>query len=105
MSKGGYKVISLNDTDITVDGSAITVNGVFDAVENNYRKMVVLSRVSIGGVLYPDFPICFIPSGKNYVANIGVTWTDDTSAVALVMTVTDDDEVTVASATITSAGE
>lgn len=103
MVKGGYVTIDLGDTNMTVGGSAITVPGVFSAVSNAYRKMTVLSRVQIGSVKYPDFPVLFIPSGDDYKANINVAWTDSTSAVALVMTITDDDEVTVASATVLSA--
>lgn len=56
MIKGGYKIIDLKDTAIdTTNGTTIT--GIHDALENNYRKPLILSGIVIDGTEYADAPI------------------------------------------------
>lgn len=53
MRKGGYKIIDLHDTNFT-EGTAATVDGIYDSIEGSYRKPILLSGLKVGGVEYPD---------------------------------------------------
>ena len=53
MVKGGYKIINLNDTEInTTNGT--TIAGIYESIENNYRKPLMLSGIVIESVEKPD---------------------------------------------------
>lgn len=56
MVKGGYKIINLNDTEIdTTNGT--TIGGIYESIENNYRKPLMLSGIVIDSVEKPDIYI------------------------------------------------
>lgn len=63
MIKGGYKIVNLSDTVIdTTNGT--TINGIYESIENNYRKPLILSGVVIDGVEKADTSIT-VTSGDN----------------------------------------
>lgn len=77
MIKGGYKIINLKDTSINAEGGS-TIAGLYDAIEHNYRKPLLLSGIVIDGVEKPDTFISvasadgsytFTAYGKTYTVN------------------------------------
>lgn len=53
MRKGGYQIIDLHDVSFT-SGVPMMVPGIHDRIEGSYRKPILLSGLTIGGVEYPD---------------------------------------------------
>lgn len=107
MVKGGYQIVDMKNTAIVTDAVSNypTIAGVFAALENPYRKMTVLSRLTLDTIAYPDFPAVFVKSGDNMVGTLSplTTFVDATTATAYIMTVTKADVVTVASAEVASS--
>lgn len=107
MVKGGYQIVDMKNTAIVTDAQSNhpTIAGMFAALENPYRKMIVLSRLTLDTVEYPDFPVVFVKSGDNMVGTLSplTAFVDGTTATAYIMTVTPADVVTVESAEIVSA--
>lgn len=88
--KGGYKLIDFKETDITVDGPAVTIVGVYSAIESSYRKQIVLTGLSIGGVEHKDV-FCNLEHGENvYHGLFGMTANNE----YLFISITNDDAVT-----------
>lgn len=88
--KGGYKLIDFKETDITVNGPAVTIVGVYSAIESSYRKQIVLTGLSIGGVEHKDV-FCNLEHGENvYHGLFGMTANNE----YLFISITNDDAVT-----------
>lgn len=68
--KGGYTIIDLKDTPITV-GTPATVEGIFEKLEKAPKKAVLLSGLSIGGEEKRDVFADMEKSGDNYVGTFG----------------------------------
>ena len=51
--QGGYKIIDLQDINI-VSNQSTTITGIYEAIESNYRKPLLLSRIQINGTEYND---------------------------------------------------
>lgn len=66
MIKGGYKIIDLQGQNISKDTTA-TVDGVYELLEANYRKPVLLSGLVVDGVERDDVFVAAQMSGTNYV--------------------------------------
>ena len=47
MFKGGYKLIDFKETNITL-ATPSTIKGVYEAIENNYRKPTLITGLVIG---------------------------------------------------------
>lgn len=92
MKNGGYKIVDLKDNNFTIGGSAITIPGIYNEIESNHRKAVLLSGIVISGVEKPDRFVTFGVESGDYVAVIAISG----SADVLKITVTDDDSVTFA---------
>lgn len=56
MLKGGYHIVDFQDVNITTENGA-TVTGIYETIEHNYRKPILISGITIDGVEKPD---CFI---------------------------------------------
>lgn len=83
--RGGYHIIDFQDVNIHTDDGA-TVIGLYESLEQNHRKTVLLSGVTIDGVEKPN---CFIEcevSGSDFTF----------SAYGKTFTVTNEDKVTIA---------
>lgn len=88
-AKGGYKILDLKNIDFTVD-EAKTVPGVYEALENSYRKPILVSNIVVGGIERSDRFLIFGVTNSNYVSeNI---WTAEYETVRI--TISSDDEVT-----------
>ena len=71
--KGGYKLIDLKESKLTVGGGGVTVKGIYNSIENSYNKPLILTGINIGGVERNDVFIYFSVYSGNYVANISET--------------------------------
>ena len=70
--KGGYKLIDLKDSKLTI-GDGVTVKGIYNSIENSYNKPLILTGINIGGAERNDVFIDFSDNSGNYVANISAT--------------------------------
>lgn len=62
--KGGYKIIDLKNNDLT---SSNTINGIYDAIEGNYGKPILLSGIVIDSVEKDDIFVNVEVSNSVYV--------------------------------------
>lgn len=81
---GGYKIIDFKDINL-VTGTASTIAGVYDAIESNHRKAILISGIVIDGVKMADSFVELSVVSANYTGKLyGKT-----------LTITKDDKVTV----------
>lgn len=85
MKKGGYKIIDFGDVDIKSEGGA-TVAGIYESIENSYRKALLISGVTIDGVEKRD---CFVCPD---ITETNITFT----AYEKTFTITSEDAITIA---------
>ena len=97
--KGGYKIIDLHDTDITVGGDGVTIAGIYNAIEHNYRKPILISGLHIGGVEQEDCFVTLTHSENTYTGLLQFLTGDKIHILA----VTNDDKVTITEKTVTTA--
>ena len=71
--KGGYKLINLKDSKLTVGGNGVTVKGIYNSIKNSYNKPLILTGINIGGAERNDVFINFSENSGSYVANISAT--------------------------------
>lgn len=71
--KGGYKLIDLKESKLTIGGGGVTVKGIYNSIENSYNKPLILTGINIGGDERNDVFIVFSVDSGNYVANISAT--------------------------------
>lgn len=91
MKKGGYKIINFKGT--ALSGTAVELSGIYDQIVDDYDKPIMVSGVTISGKLQDDA----------YADVQEKTAQDLSKSVELtvyggIITVTEDDEVTFASA-------
>lgn len=89
----GYLQINLNNNNLASSGSSIKVEGIYDALEGNYGKAILLGGLTIGEVDYPsiwancsvvntdEYSLSFLLGTSSYVLVI-----DDTDNVQLTIT-------------------
>ena len=78
--KGGYKLIDLKDSKLTVGGEGVTVKGIYNSIENSYNKPLILTGIHIGGIerndvfSKADFKIFLLLLSKEqyFSINVGV---------------------------------
>ena len=97
--KGGYKIIDLQDIDITVGGDGVTIAGIYTAIENNYRKPLLISGLSLGGVEQEDSFITLSHSENTYTGLLQFLADDKIH----IITITNDDKIVVTEKTVTTA--
>lgn len=85
MINGGYKIINLADNNLTIDGDVVNIPGIYDSVENNYRKVLLLSGVVIDGIEKPDAFVTFVTDAGNY----------ETTFESVKITISNDDNITI----------
>lgn len=75
MLKGGYKIVDFRDVNIETENGAV-ITGIYDGLENNHRKAVMISGVVIDGVEKPNcFVDCEITDGSYTFKAYGKTFT------------------------------
>lgn len=68
--KGGYKIVSLNGVGL-MNAEGVIISGTYAKLENNYRKAIMLSDVTINGTEYPDMWPAVTIDGGSYVLDLG----------------------------------
>lgn len=91
--KGGYKLVSLKNKNFDIDGSSNThtIKGIYDAIENNYHKNVLLCDIIINDVERVERFVTFGLNGTTYTGYLTIN-----DATNYVITITDEDVVTIA---------
>ena len=90
--KGGYKLINMKNVNVTVGGSAVKIDGIYDSIEHNYRKPTIVTGLVIDSNERSDRWVNFRPSSDGgFSCEIGF----NDSYVHLVMTVTSEDMVNI----------
>lgn len=96
MSKiGGYKIIDLHDVNLVTGEDAVTIAGVHEAIESNYRKPTLLTGLVIDGVEKVGQYVTFVNTSGTYAAKLF----DNADGKLLTITVTAADGVQVTAAT------
>lgn len=90
----GYKLIDLHDKPLST--TATVIEGVYKALHENKRKMIVLNGIRIGDVFYDNASVHFTHTGTE------PSLTYSTVVYGYTLAITSDDEVT---ATEVSADE
>lgn len=63
--KGGYKIINFKGISLNKE-SKVTIKGIYDSIENSYRKPLLFSGVKIEDTIYPDMFIQAILTSARY---------------------------------------
>lgn len=77
--RGGYQILDLNDTNL-VSGNGKTIGGIYDLIEGNYRKPILLSGLVIDGIEQADVFVQFTVSEDSFkteIAQGSIVITDD----------------------------
>lgn len=107
-TKGGYKIIDLLAKEIDTDGTAkINVPNVYEAIEGNLYKPLLISGLNLDGTVRTDFFSEAEVSSDDFVIKFDITVVaPSTTATGSVgykkLTIDDDDDITysVVSATL-----
>ena len=81
--RGGYKMIDLQDVNLTNNDSYI-IKGIYDSIESNYRKPLLLTGLIVDSIEKTDRYVTFTHSGSAYTSTI---------ETGLTVTITDGDTV------------
>jgi len=110
MRKGGYTIIDLKDKALTTGGSAVTIAGLYEQIEGNYRKRIVLSGLNLDTAKLTDREVEFTLSGTDFIGIVKTVVKSTTVSTTTTITaeywnfkVTSADAVTVTKLTVTSA--
>ena len=63
--KGGYKIINFKNIPLNNESKTV-IKGIYETIENSYRKPLLFSGVNIGGIIYPDMFIQAIITSARY---------------------------------------
>lgn len=63
--KGGYKIINFKNIPLNNESKTV-IKGIYESIENSYRKPLLFSGVNIGGIIYPDMFIQAIITSARY---------------------------------------
>ena len=68
MDKGGYKIVNLKDINITTTTQVI--KNIYDEIRTSYRKVILLSGLTINNVKFNDIFVKAVPVGSDYLINV-----------------------------------
>lgn len=89
--KGGYKIIDFKKN--MLSGESVIIPGIYEDIEENYDKVLIASGVGYDSAIYNDEIIAVDVDESNWVIKF--------HNGDLIITITDDDEVTIAEKTPT----
>lgn len=90
--KGGYKIVSLLNIDITSD---FTISGIYDDIKDSHGKPILVSEINVGGEKMNDAYTIVKQDNTDYIIEV----------YGYSLTIASDDSVTVAEVgTVTSIG-
>lgn len=84
MAKGGYQILDFNGANFTV-GNAVKVDGIWEKVEGNYHKVLLVENLSFRNVEQTAFWVTATSGDNNYTL-LGYE--------GYTITVTNEDEIT-----------
>lgn len=87
MIKGGYQILDLKGTPFNEGAYTMTLDGIYEVLEGNYGKPVLLSGLVVNGKEYGD---CFVDVNLN-----GTTYTIKCYNVTITIANTDAINVTI----------
>ena len=96
MFKGGYKLIDFKENNIVLNAPT-TIEGVYDAIEHNYRKPTLITGLVIENVEKEDTFVNFEHGENVYNGLLGMTAKDK----VLFITIANNDAVTITENAIT----
>ena len=67
--KGGYIIFDLKGNPLT-SGEASAVTGAYEIVANLYGKAILISGLTVGDVVYPDFYAPFVEGADSLEASV-----------------------------------
>lgn len=82
--KGGYKIIDLKNVDLTTEN--LKIDGIYNAIESNHRKAIMLSGIVIDGVEKDDCYVTLKIDSGNYVIE---------NVYGRTLTINDEDEISI----------
>lgn len=85
MKRGGYHIVDFKDVNITTENGA-TIVGIYEEIEGSYRKVILVSGVTIDGVEQRDTFVDVSHAENNY----------SFTAYGKTFTVTNEEKVTIA---------
>lgn len=68
MLKGGYKIIDLKN--LSLSDESVTIPGIYESIEGNYRKPLLLSGINLGRVEKADAFITAIAGDNAYTISV-----------------------------------
>lgn len=82
----GYQIINLKNTPFVTGGATMMLDGIYDQIEGNNMKPILLDGIVIDGVEKPAVYAEANISGSNYVFNVygKIITITDTDAVSVV---------------------
>lgn len=86
---GGYKMVSLKDHNFTPNVGA-TIKGIYDSIENNYRKNILLTDIVINSIERTERFITFGHTSNYYEGYMAIS-----DNVNYRIRITDEDVVTI----------
>lgn len=91
--RGGYKIISLYDTDFTTDGCAYTIPDIYEAIEGA-EKTILLENFAVDGFDMKPCHVSLAPHNTAFAGKIAEIHTE-AGIVSYYITVKDDDTVVI----------
>lgn len=95
---GGYKIIDLKGISITAGGEAVTIAGVYDAIEST-NKATLIENLVIGSVEQNARFLTFKVDSGSYVSEETFT----VSGTEYTLNISSDDEVSVVAVVVSDA--
>lgn len=87
----GYKVIDVKGVNVSSNGAAVTVKGVYDRIESSL-KTILLTNILVDGVdIKPTF-INVVASGTSYTATLLSALNAETSTLTVYTIIFDEDD-------------
>lgn len=100
--KGGYQIVDFKGASIALNGAATTIAGVYETIRNSNGKLLVLHNLNCDLLtIENDIVATLIADNDTYTGAIATQYTAATEAAAatatgVVITITEDDAVTLA---------
>lgn len=88
--KGGYTILDFKDINIQVGNTPTKIEGIYEKIEGNYRKPLLLEGLVINGIERVSRFVVFGNYQGNFRATIGING----NVMVLTCTVTPEDMVT-----------
>lgn len=86
----GYQIVSLKNINIPTDGTSVHIDGIFNAIEGNHRKPIMLSDIVLDVVERSSRYVEFVVRDGHYAGYLAIS-----GDVNVRIEITDEDMITV----------